>query len=256
MLLEVQELTKYFSSDFFGKKKQAAVDHVNFSLKEGECLGLIGESGCGKSTIGKMIAGLLKPDEGSILFEGQRTDCCKERELRGLRRDLQIVFQYPQQAFNPKEKLIHAVREPIRNFGLAADAQEEERIIDEMISSVGITADQLNRYPHEISGGQAQRIAIARSLVLNPKLLIADEVTSMLDVSVQAQILNILMSEQKKRHLGMIFISHDLEVIRAVCDRIIVMKEGKIVEEGAVEAVFHKPQESFTRYLLNSYIEI
>ena len=254
MLLEVHGITKKFVLNFWENRKITAVDQVSFELEAGECLGGIGESGCGKSTLGRMICGLIPCDSGNILFQGEKLG--KKTKKKELRRQMQMVFQYPQQAFNPKEKLIHAVREPIRNFQLASSEMEEKTLISEMIDSVGVTWDQLERYPHEISGGQAQRLAIARSLVMNPQLLIADEVTSMLDVSVQAQILNILVREQKKRNLGMLFVSHDLEVIRAICDKVMVMKNGKILEQGKTEKVFGNPQSDFTKYLLKSYINI
>ena len=240
MLLEVHEITKKFTLNFWGNRKITAVDHVSFELEAGECLGV--------------ICGLLPYDSGEIVFQGERLG--KKTDKKKLHRQMQMIFQYPQQAFNPKEKLIHAVREPIHNFRLASGEMEEKALIGKMLDSVGITWDQLERYPHEISGGQAQRLAIARALVMNPQLLIADEVTSMLDVSVQAQILNILVTEQKKRNLGMLFVSHDLEVIRAICDRVMVMKKGKILEQGKTEEVFGNPQSDFTKYLLKSYIKV
>lgn len=254
MLLKVEGLTKYYASSLWGNKKTMVVDHVNFALEQGECLGLIGESGCGKSTIGRMISRLIPADAGEVWFQGNRINQCRGKELRALRRKLQIVFQYPQQAFNPKEKLIHAVREPVRNYHLAENKSQEDRLIDQMIESVGITRDQLERYPHEISGGQAQRLAIARALALQPSLLIADEVTSMLDVSVQAQVLQMLLEARQKRNMALLFISHDLDVVRAFCDRVLVMHRGKILEEGPTEEVILHPKEDDTKRLVASVL--
>ena len=255
-LLEARGITRYFSSDFWNSRKFLAVDHVDVDVKKGECLGIIGESGCGKSTLARILCGLLTANDGSIRFQGETLNGKNAFQARRFRSQLQMIFQNPQQTFNPREKLIRAMMEPIRNFKLASTKEEGLELIRSMLETVGITQDQLQRYPHEISGGQAQRIAIARALMVNPQLVVADEITSMLDVSVQAQIVRLLLKEKEKRNLAVIFISHDLEVIQAVCESVIVMQQGRIVERGSAEQIFRNPKAEFTRFLLDSYIPV
>ena len=186
MLLEINNLCKDYSAGFFGKRKIHAVDNVSLTINDGEMLGLIGESGCGKSTLTKMILGLIKPTDGSIKYNGKEISNLGEKQWLPLRKEIQAVFQHPQMTFNPKKNLYYSCAEPLRLFDMC-DKSSEEYLVREMTECVGISFDQLKKFPHEISGGQAQRISIARALSLNPRLLICDEPTSMLDVSVQAR---------------------------------------------------------------------
>lgn len=255
MLLEINNLCKDYSTGFLGNRKIHAVDDVSLCINEGEMFGLIGESGCGKSTLTKMILGLIKPSSGSIKYNGEEISGYGEKQWLPMRKEIQAVFQHPQMTFNPKKNLYYSCAEPLKLFDMC-DKSNEEYLVREMTECVGISFDQLRKYPHEISGGQAQRISIARALSLNPRLLICDEPTSMLDVSVQAQILRLLMQANKEQNVAMLFISHDLEVVRAVCTRVAVMKEGKIIETGTVDEVFENPKEEYTKKLLNARIEI
>ena len=254
-MLEVRHLNKTYLSGFFGKRKAEAVRDVSFRIEDGEIFGLIGESGSGKTTITRMIAGLLKPTSGSIIYEGQDLVRANARAWHGLRREIQVVFQHPQMTFHPRKDIYFACAEPIRLYHLDRHKSEKE-MIGHMMGRVGIPEDQWHKYPHEISGGQAQRIAIARALALNPKLLICDEPTSMLDVSVQAQILRLLLRANEKYHVAMLFISHDLEVIQAVCQRVAVMYEGEIVEMGTVDEVFNHPKHTYTKKLLAAHMPV
>lgn len=249
-LLEVKDVSKSFSSGFWGKERTLAVDNVNLSVEEGKICGLIGSSGSGKTTLSRMIMGFLKPDSGDILYNGSSLLDLKRAEWRSLRKDVQMIFQNPQKAFNPRFSIYECCAEPIRLFNLAANAQEERSMVYEMLDSVGVTREQMNKFPHEISGGQAQRVAIVRALVLQPKLLICDEPTSMLDVSVQAQIIDMLKRINRERDCAMLFISHDLDVVRHLCEDVTVMHLGKVVEYGPASQVFTEPQNEFTKGLL------
>lgn len=252
-MLEASHLNKIYKSGFLGREKTIAVKDVSFSVSEGERFGLIGESGSGKTTLTRMIGGLLKPESGSILFEGQELTKAGAAQWHELRRKIQIVFQHPQMTFHPRKDIYFACAEPIRLYHLAHRISERE-MVGHMMKRVGISEDQWHKYPHEISGGQAQRIAIARALSLNPKLLICDELTSMLDVSVQAQILRLLLRANEKYNVALLFISHDLDVIRAVCQRVAVMYQGEIVETGTTEEVFCHPKHAYTKKLLKAHI--
>lgn len=249
-LLEVKGVTKSFSSGFWGKEKTLAVDNVSLDVEEGKICGLIGGSGSGKTTLSRMIMGFVKPDSGDILYEGSSLLGLKRADWRALRKDVQMIFQNPQKAFNPRFSIYECCAEPIRLFNLASSAQEERTMVYEMLDSVGVTREQMNKFPHEISGGQAQRVAIVRALVLQPKLLICDEPTSMLDVSVQAQIIDMLKRINKERECAMLFISHDLDVVRHLCEDVTVMHQGKVVECGPADRVFTEPQDEFTKGLL------
>lgn len=254
MLLEVNHVSKEYRSGVIRTRTVHAVQDVCFEMKKGEIFGLIGGSGCGKTTITKMILGLLKPSEGSILFEGRDLTKLRKKEWKEVHRDIQVVFQHPQMTFNPRGNIRFACTEPASNYGLVKTRGERDRLAEELMEQVGLTRDQLKKYPHEISGGQAQRLSIIRALSLNPKLLICDEPTSMLDVSVQAQILSLLKSKHREQGLAMLFISHDLEVVQSFCSRVAVMNNGKIVESGAVKDVFSNPQHVYTKKLLRSYM--
>jgi len=255
MLLEVKRLTEKYHTGFFGQKSVKAVDDVSFTINEGDIFGLVGESGCGKSTVTKIILGLLKPTLGSVLYEGRDLTKVTRKDWYHLRKEIQVVFQHPQSMFNPRRNIYFSCAEPIKLYKMAHNKAEEEELVYELIERVGLSRDQLEKYPHEISGGQAQRLSIVRALSLNPKLLICDEPTSMLDVSVQAQILN-LLKINKGHNLSMLYISHDLEIIRAICNRVAVMRRGKIVEMGTIEEVFENPQHEYTKHLLASYLVV
>lgn len=254
-MLEISHLSKTYTSGFLENKRVEAVKDVSFRVEAGEIFGLIGESGSGKTTLARMIGGFLKPSSGEILFEGKNLVKANTREWHELRRQIQFVFQHPQMTFHPRRDIYFACAEPIRLYHLDKHMSEKE-MIHHMLGRVGIPEDQWHKYPHEISGGQAQRISIARALSLNPKLLICDEPTSMLDVSVQAQILRLLMRANEKYHVAMLFISHDLDVIRAVCQRVAVMYQGEIVEVGTVKEVFGNPQHDYTKKLLSAHMPI
>lgn len=255
MLLEIEDLRKSYETGIFGMRRVNAVDGVSFNISEGEIFGLIGESGCGKTTLTKMILGLMHPSGGSIKFDGREISRLKSKEWRGLRKDIQAIFQHPQMTFNPKRSIYSACLEPVRLHNLDR-RMDAGHMVRHMAQRVGISEDQLYKYPHEISGGQAQRISIARALSLNPRLLVCDEPTSMLDVSVQAQILSLIREANVKYGVSMLFISHDLEVIQSMCSSVAVMKQGRIIETGDVDKVFREPEHEYTRKLMNSYISI
>lgn len=252
MLLEVNHLYKNFSTGVFRKQTVHAVEDVSFQIEKGEIFGLIGGSGCGKTTVTRMILGLLKPSKGNILFDGKDLAVLKGKEWKAVRKDIQVVFQHPQMTFNPRRTIRFACAEPAYNFGLVKSKAEKDALVKDLIQQVGLTSDQLKKYPHEISGGQAQRLSIIRAVSLNPKLLICDEPTSMLDVSVQAQILNLLKRKHEEQGLAMLFISHDLEVVQSFCKRVAVMKNGVIVETGTVDEIFNNPKHEYTKELLRS----
>lgn len=255
MLLEVKKLCKTYHSGFFNKRVVKAVKGISFTMEEGDVFGIIGESGSGKTTAARMIAGLIKPDSGSIFYQGADLIKANKKEWHNYRKEIQVLFQHPQLTFHPRKNLYFACAEPIRLYQLAKN-MDEKTMVKHMMQRVGISEDQLIKFPHEISGGQAQRIAIARSLCLNPRLFICDEPTSMLDVSVQAQILQLLKEAKEKRKLSMVYISHDLDVIQAVCNHVAVMRQGEIIETGTTEEVFENPQHSYTKRLLSSSLTV
>lgn len=254
-MLRLEGLTKRYRSGFWGSTTVDAVSQVDLELGEDEVLGLIGGSGCGKSTIAKMVMGLVRPTSGRILLEDRDITRLSSRQWRRVRRDIQLVFQNPQLTFHPQRDIYFSCAEPIRLHHLAANREEERELVYRMIDRVGLTRDQLGKHPHEISGGQAQRLSIVRALSLDPRVLICDEPTSMLDVSVQAQILQLLREVRRGRKVSMLYISHDLDVIRAMCDRVAVMKEGRIVETGDCAEVFTHPAHEYTRSLLASSLD-
>ena len=253
-MLEVTSLCKSFESGFWRNKKVKAVDDVSFEIHDGEIFGLIGGSGCGKTTTSRMIMGFLKPNSGSIRYNGCELTTLKKKEWLAMRQEIQIVFQNPQMTFNPRATIYDCCAEPIRLFHLAENREEERVMVYEMLDSIGVSRDQINKYPHEISGGQAQRISIIRALSLNPKLLVCDEPTSMLDVSVQAQVVELIKEKQREKGISILYVSHDLDVIKAVCQRIAVMNEGRIVEMGIAEEIFNCPKHSYTQRLMSSVI--
>jgi oligopeptide/dipeptide ABC transporter ATP-binding protein len=257
-LLEVQELTKYFhlSGDawnrfFGGEQILKAVDHVSFSIDEGQTLGLVGESGCGKSTTARLIMRLITATSGRVHFQGKEILGLPKREVREVRKDLQMVFQDPYASLNPRRTVLQTVGRPLRLYHGATGRRRMDQAI-ELLELVGLSSDSLHRYPNEFSGGQRQRIGIARALAARPKLLVTDEPVSSLDVSVQAQVLNLFKQLQKKLKLAMLFISHDLNVVEYLSDVVAVMYAGKIVESAPVEKIFKAPLHPYTRGLVAS----
>ncbi|WP_102456396.1 ABC transporter ATP-binding protein [Vibrio splendidus] len=228
-----------------------AVDGVSFSVKQGETLGLVGESGCGKSTLGRTLLKLYEPSAGKIFFEGEDITHYSTKRMRPLRRDMQIVFQDPLESLNQRHTVGGILEEPFIIHGIGSKKDRKQWVF-ELLDKIGLPHSAVTRYPHEFSGGQRQRIGIARAIALKPKLLICDESVSALDVSVQAQILNLLLKIQKEMNLSIIFISHDLSVVKHISDNVVVMKKGKIIEFGSVEDVYKNPKEEYTKTLLES----
>ena len=255
-LLEVEDLHVWFPSakNIFGKTLQyfKAVNGVNFNLQKGEVLGLVGESGCGKTTLGRALLRLIKPISGKILFNGQELNAYDDRDLKKLRREIQIVFQDPFSSLNPRLKIGDAIAEPLNVHGLAGSKREARDRVVNLLEQVDMKSEHLNRYPHEFSGGQRQRIVIARALALNPSFIVFDESVSALDVSVQSQILNLINDLKKRLGFTVVFISHDLSVIRYISDRIMVMNNGKIEEIGLAEELYQFPKSEYTKRLIES----
>ncbi len=254
-LLEITGLHKDFpvSRGFLSRSPAVvrAVDGVDLNIVSGETLGLVGESGCGKTTLGKLVLRLLKPSAGIIKFEGQNVGALTGGQLKEYRRQVQMIFQDPYASLNPRRKAGDIIREPLAIHGLG-QSKEAEDFVFQLIELVGITKEQLQRYPHEFSGGQRQRIGIARALALRPRLVVTDEPVSSLDVSIQAQILNLLKSLQEQFNLTYLFITHDLSVVRYMASRVAVMYLGKIVELADNDELFIQPLHPYTRILLQS----
>ncbi len=263
-LLELKDVTKIFDDQSlgsifpFGSRKKIhdqlvkAVDNVSFDLIEGETLGLVGESGSGKSTIAKIITGLVNPNNGYIKYNNEPLYNSKKKyQIQKSRGQIQMIFQDPYSSLNPRFKVKDIISEPIKFFQKKINSDELAQNIHDLIDIVGMTRKSLDRYPHEFSGGQRQRISIARALATRPRLLICDEPTSALDVSIQAQILNLLKDIQDELHLTMLFISHDLPVIRQMCNRIVVLKNGLVCESNETESLFNNPQHNYTKQLIN-----
>src|SRR5215203_1266644 len=253
-LLEVEHLVKYFpiKEGLVVEREVAAVqavDDVSLTLHEGETLGLVGESGCGKSTLCRAIMQLIRPTSGSVRFQGQELVGRSHKQMQPLRREMQMIFQDPFASLNPRKRIGQIVGDPLQLHGLAS-GRELRRNVQELLDRVGLSAEHYNRYPHEFSGGQRQRIGIARALALRPKLIIADEPVSALDVSIQAQIINLLDDLQDEFGLSYIFVAHDLGVVRHVSDRIAVMYLGRIVEQGSADQVCESPKDEYTKKLL------
>ncbi len=251
-LVEVEHLTKHFpvKQGVFarGKGMVHAVEDISFEVRSGETLGIVGESGCGKSTTARLILRLLDPTSGTIRFQGRDISKLSQRQLRPLRREMQMIFQDPYSSLNPRKTVGQIVGSP---FAIHGEKKAKSRV-QELLETVGLSPEHYNRYPHEFSGGQRQRIGVARALALSPKLIVCDEPVSALDVSIQAQVLNLLRNLQKDFNLTYVFISHDLSVIRQIADRIAVMYLGQIAEIGDSESIYDNPKHPYTAALLSA----
>ena len=254
-LLEIRDLKKHFpvAEGLFSRHKDAvkAVDGVSLTVEEGETLGIVGESGCGKSTLGRTILRLIEPTSGEIFFQGKNLLGLSQRELRDTRRQMQIIFQDPYASLNPRMRVGDIVGEGLEIHKLARGKAKRERVM-ELLHQVGLREDHYSRYPHEFSGGQRQRIGIARALAVNPRFIVADEPVSSLDVSIQAQIINLLQELQEKMHLTYFFISHDLRVVEHISHRVAIMYLGKIVEIAKSETIYQDAKHPYTRALLSA----
>ncbi len=254
-LLQVTDLHTHFhiSGGLFGEKSVIkAVNGVSFEINEGEVLSLVGESGCGKSTVGRTLTHLEKSTSGQVMFDGQDILPMTPGQFRPLRRDIQMIFQDPFASLNPRLTIEKTLAEPLNIHGIAASRAEAKHMIAETLELVGMDPKVMALYPHEFSGGQRQRIGIARVMILKPRLVIADEAVSALDVSIQAQVLNLIKKLQRDSGMSMLFISHDLGVVRHISDRVAVMYQGQIVETGTKHQIFESPQHEYTRKLLSS----
>jgi peptide/nickel transport system ATP-binding protein/oligopeptide transport system ATP-binding protein len=256
-LIEVRNLVKYFPIKrgiIFQRQIGAvkAVDDVSFDVEQGETLGIVGETGCGKSTTARLLCRLMDPTSGSIKFEGKELADRKSDELTDLRRNVQMVFQDPYSSLNPRKTVGSIISEPFLIHGLLRSRSERKQRVQDLMDRVGLNPEHYNRYPHEFSGGQRQRIGVARAIALEPKLLIADEPVSALDVSIQAQVLNLLRELQHDLGLTLVFIAHDLSVVRHMCDRVAVMYLGKIVELSPGDVLYRSPRHPYTGALLSA----
>ena len=252
IILQVENITKLFYGH--DDKKFVAVDDVSFEVRTGECVGLVGESGSGKSTIAKIISRLIDVTEGKVVLCGQDITHLKGRDAIPVYRKIQMVFQNPIDSFNPRKTLGYGISESLRNSGMSSN--EAKIRVKELLELCELPAEFAERYPHEVSGGQCQRAAIARAIAINPSLLICDEATSNLDVTVQAQVINLFKRLNKEQNLSFLFICHDLALVQQFCDSILVLYKGKIVEEGTVEKVTIFPQKAYTKHLLDSVLDV
>ncbi len=240
-----------------GKNRELhAVKDVSFTLEKNQILGIVGESGCGKSTLARSILQLQKPSSGQIEFNGQNLSQLNKAQLKQIRKDIQLIFQDPLDALNPRMTVAQIIAEPLHNLvdvlGEKLSKDQVQDKLNQMMDSIGLQQAHLNRYPHEFSGGQCQRIGIARAMIVNPQLLICDEPVSALDVSIQAQIINLLLDLKEQTQMSMIFISHDLNIVRQVSDQILVLYNGEVVESGSAEEVYQNPKHDYTKKLLDS----
>lgn len=255
ILLETKDLSKYFAGKkgIFNRHPAVvkAVDHINLSVKEGETLGLVGESGCGKSTLGRTILRLIPMSEGQVLYRGEDIAVYDRKQMWEMRQIMQMIFQDPYSCLNPRMTVYDLVSAPLDVYHIGSEAEKKEKVIS-ILQDVGLDKQYLNRFPHEFSGGQRQRIGIARALILNPEFVVCDEPVSALDVSVRAQVLNLMRKMQEKRNLTYLFISHDLSVVRHISDRVAVMYLGSVVEVAEKEQLYSNPLHPYTKALLSS----
>lgn len=248
-LLQVDHLKKYFKS---AKGTVHAVDDVSFTIEKGKTLGVVGESGCGKSTLGRTIIRLQEPTEGTVLFEGKNISALNQKELWKQRREMQMIFQDPFSSLNPRMTICQTIEEPLKLYGLCADKESRQKRVAELMDTVGLARRLYNTYPHELDGGRRQRIGIARALALQPKFIVCDEPVSALDVSIQAQILNLMQDLQKELNLTYMFITHDLSVVHHISDDIMVMYLGQVIEKAPAEVLFANPVHPYTQALLSA----
>ena len=248
-LLQVDHLKKYFKS---AKGTVHAVDDVSFTIEKGKTLGVVGESGCGKSTLGRTIIRLQEPTEGTVLFEGKNISALNQKELWKQRREMQMIFQDPFSSLNPRMTISQTIEEPLKLYGLCADKDSRHKRVAEHMDTVALARRLYNTYPHELDGGRRQRIGIARALALQPKFIVCDEPVSALDVSIQAQILNLMQDLQKELNLTYMFITHDLSVVHHISDDIMVMYLGQVIEKAPAEVLFANPVHPYTQALLSA----
>lgn len=253
-MLRVEQLNKHYISGVFRKHRVDAVKDVSFHIPEGKILGLAGNSGCGKSTVARLITQLVRPDSGKVFLAGQELTGLPSSQLKKQRTKLQIIFQHPESSLDPHKKILSSLLEPMAIHKIGRNREERIAKIEELFGLVGLKNNLFDRYPHQISGGEAQRIVISRAMTLDPKVLILDEPTSMLDVSIQAHVMNILRDLQREKNLTYLFISHDLEVLHWFCDEICVMNRGEIIERGTRDEIVNAPQQPFTRELVDSFM--
>ena len=249
VILEAQHLKKVFIS---GKKSMTAGDDGSFELRQGECLGIVGESGSGKSTIVKMITHLQSITEGNVILKGKDITNVKGKELREVYKDIQMVFQMPMESFDPRRTLGDGIGESLRNMGLSRKETRER--VEKLLERCGLDKEYADRYPHQVSGGQCQRAAIARALAVEPSVLICDEATSALDVTVQKQILKLLMELKQKENFSFLLICHDLALVQAFCDRVLVLYHGETVESGTPDEIINHPKMDYTKKLIDSVL--
>ena len=249
IILKADHLKKIFVS---GKKSMTAVDDVSFELQRGECLGIVGESGSGKSTIAKMITHLEPVTEGQIFLDEKNITNAKGKELRDIYQDMQMVFQMPMESFDPRCTLGDGIGESLRNMGISRS--ETRKRVENLLEECGLEKEYADRYPHQVSGGQCQRAAIARALAVNPEILICDEATSALDVTVQKQILELLFELKQKENLSFLLICHDLALVQAFCDKVLVLYHGKTVEYGSPDEIINHPKMDYTKKLVESVL--
>ena len=251
VLVDVKNLKKYFPTSEKGKVVKA-VDDVSFQIFKGETLGVVGESGCGKSTTGRLALHLLEPTSGTVCFKGQDLSGLKKKDMRGLRRQMQIIFQDPYASLDPRKTVFQILAEPYQIHHPDMPREEIYENVTKLIDCVGLRPEHIYRYPHEFSGGQRQRVGIARAIALNPEFVVCDEPVSALDVSIQAQVINLMQDIKKEFNLTYMFISHDLRIIKHFCDRVMVMYLGNVVEIGSKEAIYEKRRHPYTQALLSA----